>query len=78
MGKYLSGTDQYTKQAPGRAIVPVARTPPGAYPLEGSLLTTHIEPAEHAPLALGSIEISLLPSPFGLPVAGSSCGKLRA
>jgi hypothetical protein len=41
--------------------------PRGAWPLEESLFATHIEPAEHAPLALGGIEISLLPSPFGLP-----------
>ena len=41
--------------------------PRGAWPLEESLFATHIEPAEHGPLALGGIEISLLPSPFGLP-----------
>jgi hypothetical protein len=50
---------------------------PGAYPWRESLLATHIEPAEPAPLVeLGNIEVSLLPSPFGPrrlgPLAGIS------
>ena len=64
--KYFCGIDQYISRyraGPSSRWTP----PPGAWPLEESLLATHIEPAEHAPLALGGIEISLLPSPFGLP-----------